>query len=79
LFFSDPLLGFRSGGHQKPQGGQHILNTILDVCSNSHEISSVNLSKIQDPDRIWTEFNGKEMWHFCCEKVKIFKAFGLGP
>jgi len=41
-------------------------------------IRTVNLFKIQELDRIWTEFNGKEMRHFCCEKAAFFKFFGLG-
>ena len=28
-------------------------------------------------DRIWTEFSGKKMQHFCCEKDAFFRCFGL--
>jgi len=33
---------------------------------------TVNLFKIQDLDRISTEFNEKEMRHYCCEKATFF-------
>jgi len=31
---SGPLPGFGSRGGQKPEGGAHFLNTVVDVCSN---------------------------------------------